>query len=277
MTGLTTPLNEHMQSLADEHRDWLTQFDPRYLVKWDNMLQSDNEAAMAEASVRQRLQQYGVNVEPNEDLDTGQQAPDFRCERSGIEFCVEVTTIRIETAERATGLPHDRPYSGGGGFLNEKVFAKCVQKARQANSAVLPTLVAIGTWHGFAAMQFKQRPLMNMLLTGEAKMTWDINVNTGETSDTYLTTNLYPAIFLKPDEDKSPVATRESISGALLCAFGMPGIEPLVILNPNANRTFDPAALPELEFGSVNIDHAQQQLSVEWLPPRLQHRREPSE
>jgi hypothetical protein len=229
------------------------------------MLNSDNEAAMAEASVCRRLQQYGVTVEPNEDLDTSKQAPDFRCEHFGIEFCIEVACIRIETAENVTGIPIEAPYQGGFSPLNLAVFNKCIQKARQSSSVDVPVLVAVGTWHGFAAMQFEVRPIVNMLLTGETKMTWDINIKTGETSDTYQTTNLYPAIFLKPDAEKSPTAARESISGVLLCAFGMPDIEPLVVLNLNANRPFDSAALPELEYGSVAILHpAQQQLSVNW-------------
>ena len=193
MTGLTTPLNEHIQALADEHWAWLALFDSRHTVKWDNLFNSDNEAAMAEASVRDRLQQCGVNVEPNEDLDARQQAPDFRCEGFGVEFCVEVTCIRIETAENVTGIPNDAPHQGGFSPLNLAVFNKCIQKARQASSVDVPVLVAVGTWHGFAAMQFKQRPIVNMLLTGETKMTWDINIKTGEESDTYLTTNLYPA------------------------------------------------------------------------------------
>jgi len=176
MTGLTIPLNEHMQALADEHRNWLAQFDARYTVKWDNMLNSDNEAAMAEASVCRRLHQYGVMVEPNEDLDTSKQAPDFRCERFGIEFCVEVACIRIETAENVTGIPNEVPYQGGCSPLNLAVFNKCIQKARQSSSVDVPVLVAVGTWHGFAAMQFKQRPIVNMLLTGNTKMTWDINI-----------------------------------------------------------------------------------------------------
>ncbi|WP_207398115.1 hypothetical protein [Bremerella alba] len=219
---------------------------------------------MAEASVRRRLQGFGVSVEPNEDLDTRQKASDFKCVRNGIDFYVEVACIRIATAEKTTGIPNDRPYLGGFRPITLAVFNKCIHKVRQSTTADAPLLVAVGTWHGFVAMQFNQRPIVNMLLTGETKMTWDINIKTGETSDTYLTTDFYPAIFLKPDDDMKPSPAREPISGAMLCAFGMPGIDPVVILNANANRQFHPAALPDLEYGSVIVDQAAQQLHVSW-------------
>lgn len=263
MSGLTLPMNSEMQALADEHRNWLSQFDSRYLANWERLLKSDNEAAMAEASVRRRLQGFGVSVEPNEDLDTGQKAPDFKCVNNGVVFYVEVACITIETAEKTTGIPNE-PHQGSFRPINLAVFNKCINKVRQATAADAPLLVAVGTWHGFVAMQFNQRPIVNMLLTGETKMAWDINIKTGETSDTYQMTNLYPAIFLKPDGNKNPSPAREPISGAMLCAFGMPGIEPIVILNPNANRPFDPAALPALEYGSVIVDQAAQQLRVSW-------------
>ena len=113
-------------------------------------------------------------------------------------------------------------------------------------------------------MQFCDRPLLDMLLTGEQMISWNFNANTGEQGKTYLTTNLYPAIFLKPDEENQPSAARESISGVMLCAFGMPGIESVIVLNPNARRPFDTMVFPELEYGAVVVDRKQGSLSVNW-------------
>jgi hypothetical protein len=172
--------------------------------------------------------------------------------------------IRIETAEKITSIPNEGSYCGGFRPLNLGVFNKCVDKVRQASKVDSPLLVAVGTWHGFAAMQFQEKSIMNMLLAGEPNISWDINVQTGETSDTYLSTNLYPAIFLKPDANNDPGPAREPISGVLLCAFGMPGIEPLVVINPNASHAFDHAMLPALEYGSVDVDRETQQLCVSW-------------
>ncbi|MGD9857633.1 MAG: hypothetical protein AB7U20_22035 [Planctomycetaceae bacterium] len=265
MNGLTTPLNIDLQALHDEHCGWLSGFDRRYLSNWKKLFGADNEAAMAEASVRQRLHYLGVTVEPNEDLNSGQKAPDFKCANNGIDFYVEVACIRIKTAENATGVVDDEP--GPWRPINLVVFNKCIDKVRQASAVRAPLLVAVGTWHYFAALQFNMRPIVNLLLTGEIKMSWGINIQTGETSDTYLTTNMYPAIFLKPDADQNPSPAREPISGALLCALGMPGITPVVVLNPNAHRPFDPAALPQLEYGSVSVDRGHQRLSVEWSKP----------
>ncbi len=174
MAGLDISSNELLRELADEHREWLSKFDSQYKGNWEKLLNNNNESGMAEASVRRRLQRYGVDVQPNEDLDTGKQAPDFRCKRLGIEFFVEVTCIQIETMVKKTGIPDsasscDHP-------VNPSVlpiFYKCVNKARQSSAADGPVLVAIGTWRGFAArMLWCEKFLVNMLLTGDTKLTW---------------------------------------------------------------------------------------------------------
>lgn len=220
---------------------------------------------MAEASVRRRLQEHNVTVNPNEDLDTGQKAPDFRCENSGDMFYVEVACISIKTATKVTGIPKDAPFNGNFNPINLAVFNKCVAKVRQVSSVEFPVLIAIGTWHGFVAMQFRQHAIVNMLLTGDSmNITWDIDLETGEQSNVYSTTNLYPALFSKLDEENKPTPLRGPISGVILCAFGMPRTQPIVILNPNAHRSFIPALLPRLEYGSLMVNSEEQTLEVQW-------------
>jgi hypothetical protein len=264
MSGISMPPKSALQQLADEHRDWLSGFDARHLTNWDKLLSADNEAALAEADVRRRLQDNNVDVEPNDAVFGNAKSLDFRCQSHGVGFCVEVTCIRIATAEEVTGTPkvptEDHPCRP----LTQAIFNKCLDKAAQAASVQQPVLVAIGTWHGFVALKFKPGYYVNTLLTGECEITWDMNITTGESSKTYLSTDLYPAIFLKPNDDGTPKPARQSISGVMLCAFGMPGVEPLIVLNPNAVRPFASKAIPKLPYGSVQYDSQNRVLGVRW-------------
>ena len=250
--------------LADEHELWLQSYDGRYLKKWKDLFRADIEAAMGEAEIRRRLQNLGSTVEPNEDLNTGKAAPDFRCSCSGYEFFVEVACITIAAAEDKTGISDGTPHRGAVRMLNQAIFQKCVKKARQAGFVNAPVLVAVGTWHNQAAMEFSDMAMLNTLLTGDQLHTWGFNAQTGEEISPHQSTNLYPAIFLKHDEDFHAMPAREPISGLLLCAFGMPGIAPVILLNPNACRPFQVAALPDLSFGMATYDRSQGFLSVHW-------------
>ena len=72
----TSLLTRHFFSdLPADHRTWLSDFDPRYLANWEKILAANEEAALAEAGVRQLLQGYSARVEPNEDLTGAEQRP----------------------------------------------------------------------------------------------------------------------------------------------------------------------------------------------------------
>jgi hypothetical protein len=51
--------------LTKEHHAWLSAFNPLYLANWENILNTDEESALAEAGVRRLLQSYDITVEPN--------------------------------------------------------------------------------------------------------------------------------------------------------------------------------------------------------------------
>jgi len=259
--------NAFFQKLEAEHRRWLSAFDPpQYLCNWERLLNSDEEAAFAEARVRALLEGYGVGVEPNEDLTGARQQPDFRCCRGVGEFYVEVTTIRIDSATAKTGIPTQgsrecttfRP-------LNEAIFSKCLRKAAQCGDLDAPALVAIGTFHGFAAMISFDRISLNDLLTGETKLECLVDKSTGnQVGQPYQITELHSAAFLRPDETQEVGYARSSISGLLLCGLGSEPPSVRGVLHPNPVRPFDPAILPEVEFGQVDIDQASRQLRVSW-------------
>ena len=266
--------NPFYDALADEHRRWLSTFDPQYLTNWEKTLVGDEEAALAEAGVRRLLQSHGARVKPNEHLTGAEQRPDFYCHSKGSGFEVEVTHISIEKATTKTGLAHP-PTPGFGGFslLNDAISKACKGKARQCGGADCPTLLAVATFHCLASMICLQKHFVGMLLTGETMGALDIDLQTGRSvGGVYRRTELRSAAFVRPDESQDVAFALSSISALLLCGLGAESQDdqgvrsPRVIgvLHPNAARPFNPGVLPHVKFGQVVIDRASRQLRVEW-------------
>lgn len=265
--ALVTPLNTDLKQLANEHQQWLSDFDQQYLVNWKKLFRADNEAALTEAGIRRMLHQHGVTVEPNEKLTGSCGGPDFRCTVNGSHFYVEVTCITIATAEKRSGIKDGvtgfSPFNVMG--MTEATFSECKNKAPQCSNLDGPALVAVGTFHGTAAMVGFEKELVNCVLTGKTKMAWDINIKTGQQiGDSYQTTELHSAAFLRRDNTQKVGFARQSISGVLLCAVGLGSLRTIGVLHPNATRPFNPVLLPNIEFGSVTIDQKSLRLCVDW-------------
>lgn len=262
--SVLAPLNCELQQLADEHRQWLSEFDPQYLVNWDRLFNADDEAAMTEAAVRRLLQVHGVTVEPNEDLTGTGQSVDFRCAREASIFFVEVTRISKAKATATTGIDEEPGFSAYGP-MNDAIFEACRKKARQCSSADGPVLLAIGTWHAIAAMATFRKFELGMLLTGETKLSWNVDVSTGhQIGDSYQTTELFSAAFLRPDPTQEVDFARNSIAGLLFVANAIREKKTLGIIHPNPAREFDVSLLPDIEFGRVEMDRATRRLHVRW-------------
>jgi hypothetical protein len=263
--------NEFLDGLVAEHRSWLLSFDPQCLSNWNKILGSDEEAALAEAGVRRMLQSIGVRVEPNK--NPSGEGPDFQCESSECKFRVEVTHLSIAKVTEVTGLVERQTGCRAYGTLNNAIFNACRGKAEQCGGSQYPTLLAIATFHSDASALCFGRPHVDMLLTGETKITWNVNVRTGEqVGDPYQTTELRSATFLRPDRTQEIGFARSSISALLLCGLGAHfrdrrGIwRPRVvgILHPNPAREFCPTTLPSIEFAYIQINRASRQLRVKW-------------
>lgn len=269
---LTRPF---LRDLPADHLAWLSEYDRRHLDNWKKLLADDKkvEAALAEAGVRQLLQGYGVHVEPNEDLTGAEQRPDFRCQANKRVFEVEVTHISIKRASRVTGLAEDQT-----GFhvytpLTDAIFSACRHKAEQCSNASCPTLLAVVTFHSYVSATCFEKPDVEMLLMGMPAITWPIHLpDCQKAGDAYQLTAFHSAAFLRPDSSQEIDFARRSISALLLCGFGvqypnrhgawMP--EVIGALHPHPARQFDPAALPEVEFGWLPIDRTSRQLHVSW-------------
>ncbi len=208
--------------LVKEHSQWLSGFNRQYLKNWEGLLSADPEAAMCEAQVRQVLQQNGNTVEPNEDLTGRAQACDFRCVQGGKTFLTEVTCLSIAKVTKATGLPDEADgkacYYGS---LNDAIFEASRKKTPQCAGLGHPVLVAVGTFHFQASALCFSEHNLQMLLTGEELITQRVDTRTGQSvGDIYLSTKLWSATFLRPNEETGMEYARCPISAMLLCGFG---------------------------------------------------------
>jgi hypothetical protein len=253
------------QELEAQHRRWLASFDQRYLRKWEKLLADNEEPALAEARVRQILNSYGINVEPYESLTGEARRPDFRCCAGSRTFYVEVACIPIAVAARKTKIPNGPHGCAEFHTLTDAIFAKCRGKATQCKNLDAPVLVAIGTFHNFAAMSCFRKVWLNWVLTGKPRVAWEVGRETGtQTGETQQVTELQSAAFLAPDESEEIGYARSPISGLLLSGLTL-GKRPFIgVLHPKPVRPFDPAILPEVEFGQLVIDRVSRQLTVDW-------------
>ena len=264
MSALTWP-NPFLDQLADEHRKWLSAFDPQYLNNWEKLLNADDEAAMAEARFRSILEDYGVRVKPNEDLAGAGQCPDFKCSKGADIFYTEVTCISNETATAKTGIPNESHGPTDCRPLNDVIFAKCREKASQCADLDGPALLAIGTFHTNAAMLSFDRPIVDWILTGEPKISWKIDPKIGKPVENISqVTELHSAAFLRPDDTEGVGFARSSLSALLLCGLGSNPPMLIGVLHPNPVRSFDPSVLSGVEFGQVKIDQTSGWLHVGW-------------
>ena len=261
--------NPYFKELADEHRTWLKSFDARHLANWEKLLNGDAEPAFCEVAVRRLLESFGVTVSPNEDLKTNGGGPDFRCEKNGAHFYVEVTCVLRDKFTERTGvseiIPEEPVASSFDGFaMTEAIMRECSGKAKQCGGMDAPTIVAVGTFHVLAPTFFSYKPLVSSILTGKPQLVWNIDVRTGmEAGESQHLTHLENAAFLKPDNGQQIGFARSSISGLLLC--GLSSSRCLGILHPNPARPFDAKNMPNVEFANVQLDQASQRMQITWL------------
>ncbi|MGA2799655.1 MAG: hypothetical protein ABSE63_18895 [Thermoguttaceae bacterium] len=257
--------NPFFDRLVDEHRQWLSGFDRRYLIKWNTLLNNDEEAALCEARVRQMLQSLSVQVQPNEDTKGDQGGPDYLCHRYEKRFYVEVKCITREVATHETGLVDGDCSARNPGTLNRLIFYACNKKAGQCSNQDAPVLLAVGTFHSNAAMHSFMPPWPDMLLTGKYTPTVILDKKTGASiGPTLCESELGLATFIKFTPDGQIDNARSSISGLLLCGLIFEPVMMVGVLHPNPVRPFDPSILPEISFGEVRVDHETGDLYVSW-------------
>lgn len=245
------------------HRRWLGEFDGVHRKKWDSLLKRDPEPALIEALVRAFLAQHVDAVEPAEDPAKG--GPDFRCRVGQKCFYTEATCIRKSSVVSKTGLP-----DGTDGFfskLTDAFFQECIGKAKQCANLDNPCLLALGTLHFEASILCFGAREAELILTGEARLSWQYDERLGRlVGEPWQSTELRNSPFLKPPKVGGGGIdfARQSISGVLLCGFGI--WPPVVngVLHPNAKRPFDRSLLPDVPFCRLEDSYQQGRLGVVW-------------
>lgn len=255
-------------NLVGEHRRWLAGFHPQHLQNWGNLLDNDPEAAMSEAAVRRVLQVNGNSVEPCESLEGSRRLPDFRCSQEGKVFFVEVTSISIEKATKVTGVLHKAidPVASGYESLNDAIFDACNKKTPQCSDLEHPALVAVCTHHSEASWICLDRLDLEELLTGDELITRKIDTHTGNpVGDTYISTKLRSAAFLRPQPGGGMRHARNPVSGILLCGLGCHPMEICGVLHPQPIHPFDRSLLPKVAFCRLQAGYESGLLFTEWI------------
>lgn len=268
---MTVDDSAFFQELEADHLTWLNQFNPQYALNWIKLRDLNREAAFCEVSGRQILQAHGVDVAPNESLE-GKKAPDFLCAVGEHNFYVEVTCLGKDSLDKRTHLVDSATKSEGGfnpdGFT-ESLFNACKVKANQcASQTDYPTLLVVGTFHGWVSCVIIRKTFISMALTGNTGISWKVfpQDNTGA----FVTTELERASFFWWGEDCKVTPKRCSISGVLVLGLGIQLPAVLGYLHPYPERAFDHAKLlPSISFGSVKVQG--DRLVVRWsdLTPNI--------
>lgn len=248
--------------------EWIKQFDVRHAKAWAHRYRNDPEAAMCEATYWGVLQDCGVKVEPGEDLTGNLPSPDFRCQKNGDRFYVEVTCMHIDRVARHTSLVHGQSNGGAQtyGNLTSAIFEEVKQKTRQCAKLDAPALVAVGTFHFPASSICFQKHHIEMLLTGNSLMSWSIDSQTGEpVGDPFPSTKLQSAAFIKPDNVSGIKESRLPVSGVLVGGFGCRPPNVLGLLHPDPVRPFKRQILDQIEFCRLLRNDAKQTLFTEWV------------
>ena len=148
--------------------------------------------------------------------------------------------------------------------LNKLIFSECQDKAAQCGFTPGPCLAAVGTFHTRASMSCIEKAHVSQLLTGEAMLGFDIDTNCGVVvGSPYEITHLRAATFVKPSE-QDIVHARRSLSGILVCGFGVRPPSVLGVLHPHPLHPFRRELLGRIPFCRLVDGYQAGTLSTEW-------------
>ncbi len=252
--------------VLDKFINWIEQFDQRHARMWGHLYNADPEAATCEAMYWGVLTDCGVHVEPNADLNAGQRAPDFVCQKDDHKFYVEVTCIRIETATGQTSLEHI-PADGAAHYrpLNDAIYNEVVSKTPQCANLDAACVLAIGTFHYHASVSCIRKAFVEWLLTGETSLAWHFDPRRGQAvGEPFETTRLKSATFVRPSRLVGVEPARQPISALLVAGFGAEPPSILGAVHPHPVRELDPMLLNRIPSCRLKVDITTATLSTEW-------------
>lgn len=256
--------------LIDEHIQWLRTFGQQRIKKWEDLLNSNDEAAICEALVRKMLSGEGVNIEPCEDLSSG--GLDFLCQKLDKKFYTEVTCITKETATKKTKLSAEPEINGLSIWYKpptEQILEELRKKAPKCANLDSPCLLAICTlYFGAGFICFRDRIIAESVLTGTPHFSWSIDTGSGKVlKEPHQSTELKDSGFIRPQRNKlySIEEARKTISAVLLVDCWSIPVNTVGVLHPNPNYPFDRTLLPSVKFARLSDGWQNGSLKIEWI------------
>lgn len=252
--------------VLDKFIRWIERFDQRHARMWAHRYNADPEAAACEAMYWGVLADCGVDVKPNADLDAGERAPDFVCQKGDHKFYVEVTCIRIEIATGQTSLEHI-PTDGAQHYrpLNDAIYKEVVSKTKQCANLDAACVLAVGTFHYDASVSCIRKTFVEWLLTGETSLAWNFDPRRGRAvGEPFETTRFKSATFVRPSNLVGVEPARQPISALLVAGFGCKPPNIFGAIHPHPVHKLDPALMDRIPFCRLNVDVNTATLSTEW-------------
>jgi hypothetical protein len=257
--------SDPLDQLVASYLTWLEVKAPEHLKSFKTRLNEDPEAAHAEAVTFGVLRTAGMRPKIGEVVGKG--GVDFIAEPSDRPpFAVEVTTIRIETVTKASGLKH--PLSEGFGGFNQitgSLLREAVNKATQVANQQMPRVLVIATEHDGASLLMGTHSAEE-LLTG----TTAFQIKIGDVEATpEVIAPLKNSVFFRMTKDQTGVEpARQSISAILLMTISRDGASILGILHPQPAVPFDPKMLDQIHFIRLRSwPIAGNRFGIEWVGP----------
>jgi hypothetical protein len=252
------------------HRKWLSVFEPERLRRWEQLLASNEEAALCEACVREFLQKHVDRMEPAEQLDSG--GPDFACSVGEERFYVEATCLTMDVVSKHTGLPANfDPNAGPRNYcdLTALIKAEASNKTPQCSGLDAPCLLAVGTFHFEASGLCGDEHHSANVLTSNTGISMRFDPELGEAvGDMVPSTDLRHSSVLRKGKTSLVESARRPISGFLVCGFGCTvrgGEWPVLgAMHPDAARPFTRALLPAVRFCELEPGFEHGVLTPRW-------------
>lgn len=255
------------------YADWLDRLDPAAARHWALRLRSPElasvEGAVAEAVAWDFLSHRVDLISPGA-LATG--GPDFRCEKAGFTFYVEVTNLTRSVVTEWTGLSEELTGPRNYGDLTGLIKREVSGKAGQGRNLGAPYLVLVTTLHGMASHICVDRAHVAHVLHSTTAISGDFDPDRGEVvGPLRQITRMELSTFTK---QFSVDPARRNVSAVLVGGFGTyPDVRVLGVSHPDPARPFDSSLLHDVPFFEFTAWPPDPRIIARWTLPEREPKR----
>lgn len=252
-----------LDDVVNDHGKFLSEKYPAHAKMFRDRLNTDPEAARAEAVIFSALRQAGYEVAVNE--DTGKGGADFLCTSREGQIVAEVRCIRSSTVAQHSKWPEK--VSEEAHFFGPitDVIRQCVSsKISQLAEHPFPRVLCLTTEHWGGGVLF--HTLARDIMTSETKISMPVGSPNPSIS---ITTDLGESVFFRFDKDGHVQPCRQSISAILLAHVHGDGTSVLGLLHPQPQVELPIGMLPNIPFlRASNWPFADGIIQTEWIIAR---------